>query len=421
MRVLPRHKTARERPPRRWLRLLGWGVGVSTLGLLCLWHVVHRYEWAGPLVANSLRAVIGVDNVARLEDFVYGLEDRYNRATRGGEKPKARWEVAAVAPSASGQGYSAGSQTSRPVLSPFRPARVGPVHASWSAPGDGEWVAMEDPRWPGIDPPLYKTLLHPDKNRSWAELFVVAIDLRRVVVKPRLGTREPATNVKPEPVLERSGRIPDKDQARALAAFNGGFMTEHGHYGMMLDGKTVVTARDRACTIAMFRDGTLRVADFSHLKDSVRDMVWFRQTPNCMVEDRRLHRVLASGAEKHWGATLDGDTVIRRSAIGLDSTGKVLFVGISNHTSARAIAEGMLHAGAVTVAQLDVNWSYPKFVLFRSPELGAPMQAVALAEGFEFREGEYLRDRSLRDFFYLFLTEGGYSSQSVSTASSTRQ
>jgi hypothetical protein len=53
------------------------------------------------------------------------------------------------------------------------------------------------------------------------------------------------------------------------------------------------------------------------------------------------------------------------------------------------------------VAQLDVNWSYPKFVTFEHGDAGAERSAIALAEGFEFSPDEYIRKRSLRDFFYL--------------------
>ena len=130
-------------------------------------------------------------------------------------------------------------------------------------------------------------------------------------------------------------------------------------------------------------------------------MKWFRQMPGCMYEDGKIHPGLADPETRLWGATLDGETVIRRSAVGLSAARDVLYVGISNHTTAKAIADGMRHAGAATVGQLDVNWSYPKFVLYEPKEPGGPRKAVALAAGFEFDEDEYIRKRSLRDFFYL--------------------
>jgi hypothetical protein len=121
-----------------------------------------------------------------------------------------------------------------------------------------------------------------------------------------------------------------------------------------------------------------------------------------MVRDNKLHPgIIYLSGNRKWGATLDGETVIRRSAIGLNAARDVLYVSITNHTNARVLADGMRHAGAVDVAQLDVNWSYPKFVLFEPKEAGGPRKAVALASGFEFSEDEYIRKRARRDFFYL--------------------
>src|SRR5207244_4057165 len=113
---------------------------------------------------------------------------------------------------------------------------------------------------------------------------------------------------------------------------------------------------------------------------------------------------LRAGDTRDWGATLQGKTVIRRSAIGLSEDGRRLLVGISNYTTARAIALGMQRAGATTVAQLDVNFSYPRFVLYSesapSPGLGE-LHAVGAVKGFLSEPGEYLSRASTRDFFYV--------------------
>jgi hypothetical protein len=151
----------------------------------------------------------------------------------------------------------------------------------------------------------------------------------------------------------------------------------------------------------------MRLASWDRLAETEEEMVWWRQTPSCMVEEGKLHFKLADEKlAKKWGATLDGETVIRRSAIGISSDASTLFVSISNHTTARVIAEGVRHAGAVTIAQLDVNFSYPKFVTFEPKkdlkEGEAPKRiAIALADGFEFSEDEYIRNKARRDFFYV--------------------
>jgi hypothetical protein len=378
--------------------LLVTSIAVPVLGL-GLWIAVHKVEWLGPLIANTLRSVIGTDNVARLEDFAYAQQDRYNRWTKKGEQPKAYWDVPPEPPPA--PVATAPAPGKPPELPAFRPKNVGPQLKSWSAPGDGDWVAIRDPRRPDEPPSLFKTLLHPDKNRSWAEVFVVAVDLRRVRIQPVAGSNEPKSVEKEAQDYKRVARIPDQDHNDVLGAFNGSFMTEHGAYGMKVDGVRLVKPRDSSCTLAEYKDGSVRVGTWKSLAAGEPDMVWYRQAPACMYEDGVVHPGLAAEGSARWGATLDGETVIRRSAVGINAARDVLYVGITNDTTARAVATAMFHAGATSVMQLDVNWSYPKFVLFEPKQAGGERKAVALAKGFEFSEDEYIRKRSIRDFFYL--------------------
>ena len=393
-------KKSRLSRRKRWLLGLGLGLPVAVIGL---WIAVHKVEWLGPLIANSLRAVIGAERVARLEDFAYGVEDRFNRWWKKDEKPKAYWSVPAQ-PKASANITDAGVDAV-PSLPPFKPKNVGPVHAAWSAPGDGVWVPIVDPRRPKEATHMVKTLLHPDKNRSWAEVFVVAVDLRRAELFSVAGYREPRSFSKEGRAYKRRAKIAEEHQEELLAAFNGGFMTEHGYYGMKVDGVLLTKPRKTACTVARFKDGKLRIGTWKNLESAEADMVWYRQAPGCMYEKGEMHPGLKDPKNRSWGATLDGETVIRRSAIGLNEAGDILYVAITNHTTARAIADGMRHAGAADVAQLDVNWSYPKFVLFQPAEAGTKRIAVPLAKGFEFSEDEYIRKRSYRDFFYLVRKE----------------
>jgi hypothetical protein len=120
-----------------------------------------------------------------------------------------------------------------------------------------------------------------------------------------------------------------------------------------------------------------------------------------MLEGGELHPGLRSGTTTNWGATIDGDTVIRRSAIGLDAARATLYVAISNFTTARALALGMAHVGAVDVAQLDVNHSFPKLVLFRPDSKSGKLVGSVAVDGFLYTEGEYLERASSRDFFYV--------------------
>ena len=104
----------------------------------------------------------------------------------------------------------------------------------FSAPGDGEWVPLVDKRHPEDPPRLLKTLIHPDKSRGWAELFVVAVDLRRVRVEMMAGYQEPRTEKKEAEGYQRPSKIPESDWDLLLGAFNGGFMAEHGRVFQVL-------------------------------------------------------------------------------------------------------------------------------------------------------------------------------------------
>jgi hypothetical protein len=407
----PQRQRGSQARRRRRFRALSLYFLASGAGLVVgLWVAVNRVEWLGPYVADGLRAVVGTDAVASLEDFSYRIQDRINRVWRKGEKPRAYWSVPSsrpqpVAPKPPPAAAAAPEAVQEPSLPPFALAKVGPVHKEWSAPGDGEWLPMGSADRPDDPVMMMKTLLHPDKSRSWAEVFVVAIDLRRTRVHLLPGTKEPLATEDAAQAMVRPGVVPPEHRERVLAAFNGGFKTEHGQYGMFAEGQTIVKPKATACAIAAYDDDTMRVSSWDKLASGVSHMVFWRETPVCMYEDGVLHwRLADAGLAKKWGATLDGETVIRRSAIGIDRTGNVLFVSISNHSTARVIADGMHHAGAVTVAQLDVNFSYPKFVTYekkKATDGEAKRIAVPLADGFEFSEDEYIREPSRRDFFYL--------------------
>lgn len=386
------------KPKRSLAKKIGLGVLVATPVVgLGLWIAIHKVEWLGPALADLGRSIIGNDAIAKLEDWAYGIEDQVNQATRGDEKPVARWEVPQV-PS-----VIASADAPKQLAYPsFSVKNVEPMHASFSAPGDGVWVAVPDARQPGEPAPMFKTLLHPDAKRGWASVAVVAVDLSQVRLSLVAGMHEPMSKKPEAKAFTRTGVVAPEDLPRALAAFNGGFKTTHGNYGMKSNDIVWVDPRVRACTIAMYAQDRIAIRSWEDLEPTKADMIWFRQTPMCMFENGTMHQGLTVEQNTHWGATLDKDTVIRRSAIGLDQEGKVLYVGISEATTATAIAKAMNHAGAAHVAQLDVNWSYPKFVTIepREGDVNNPM-VKAIIDGFEYGEDDYVKKPMSRDFFYL--------------------
>jgi hypothetical protein len=287
-----------------------------------------------------------------------------------------------------------------PVAPAFTPAPVEPPYPEVAAPGDGVWVPVPDPERPDAPALMYKTLLHPDPERRYAELFIVAMPSALIRLTSVPGTEEPASENPATASIPGRGYIPKEQHGELLAAFNGGFRAEHGHHGMMVNGVTIVPPRADMCSVFGYEDGSLQIGTYSRLAAQPDKPIWYRQTPRCMVERGSLHPGLRDPNARGWGATLEGETVIRRSAIALSQDGETLLVAVTNFTTARALALGMRAAGGYDVAQLDVNRSFPKFLLFPRDESGV-RHAVSLFSGFLYQPTEMLDDPNPRDFFFV--------------------
>jgi hypothetical protein len=248
---------------------------------------------------------------------------------------------------------------------------------------------------------MVKALVHPDAKRNWAAIAVVAIDLKRVDLHLVAGTQEPASDKVPSE--HRPGIVPKTAFDDLVAAFNGGFKATHGHWGMMIEGETFLPPRDIGCTVAMYKDGSLKIRAWPTVKEGEATMAAYRQTPPCLVQAGKVNDALEGGEyNRNWGATVSGETVIRRSAIGLDKSGRVLFYGLGEAVTAQALARGMRAVGAEEAAQLDVNYSYPRFLFFDKAEGADPPKVQSsLIPGIKYQRAEYTAGSELRDFFYL--------------------
>lgn len=394
----------RDKKSGRWRkRLLYTGVAVPVLSV-GMWLAVHHIPGFGPWVADSLRSLFGNSFVAWLEDTVYETEDWVNRKTRADEAPKAMWELPATPPT-SIPAPSASTPAGEPPPPPFTLPALEPMHANVVTEGDGVWVPVVDPRKPDDRTRLLKTFLHPDKNRSWAVVAVVAVDLSAVELYSVPGRHEPERKSKEAKAYDKRAVVPEAHRDRLIAAFNGGYKSTHGDYGMKTDGVVFQPPRPLCCVVARLKDGSYLIRDWDKVKEREPEMTWWRQTPICMFDEGQPHPALAM-KKLGWGAaSVSGTTVIRRSAIGLNEDRTVLYIGIGDAVTGHAMGTAMHHAGAHNVSQLDVNFSFPKFVLYESIE-GGKLKAVPLTENFEYAEDQYVGDQSARDFFYLTRNEG---------------
>ncbi len=284
-----------------------------------------------------------------------------------------------------------------PPPPPFPPpAFRAPVEHTAKA-GDGTWTALlPDPA--GGPALFYRTTVHPDRVKSMVLVIVVAVDLERVAVRLVAGTREPIAPA--VPAERRTGLVPAADQANLLAVMNGGFMTRHGSWGMGIGGDIFLPAHDDGCTVALFADA-VRIRTHTALAGSLAGALAFRQTPPCLVEQGAVQpALLGDDKPRRWGLSVTGGVSIRRSALGLAGGGRTLLYGLGEAVTPRALAEAMAAAGAVDAAELDVNWSYTRFLLYDGGT-SPPQLTSTLIPEIKHAQGEYVTRPAERDFFYL--------------------
>jgi hypothetical protein len=278
----------------------------------------------------------------------------------------------------------------------FKPVDFSPPVAEVAAAGDGVWQAWR--AGPGeAEPLLYRTQVHPDVTRSEAVAAIVAMDLKRLELRTVPGLNEPKSSVlQPS---QRSGLVPVEDRATLVAAFNGGWQAVHGHLGMKVGNVELLPPVTSSCGVAMLADGTLKIASWQTIKPDYETLRWLRQTPPCLVENGKEDARL-DDSKMRWGAALNGRTVVRRSAIGLNADGTILYYAVGDSMTSAAITRALEAAGAVSAAMLDINHAFPRFVTFvTDPALQTWQDHLPLAPSPP--AGAYLTTAANKDFFYV--------------------
>ena len=378
---------AKEPKTGRWKRRL-LGTGIVTAALTAgTWIAIHEIPWFGPFLAEGTRSIVGPGPVAWAEDLVYGAEDKVNLTFKGTEAPKTFW--AAPSSSVAAPPLEKGEEPPKAFAPPFDGVK---------ADLDGTWIPMKA-RGDTERVALYKSLVHPDPKRPFAAVAVVAISLKDLELELVAGTDEPKSNRVAR--SDRLGLIPEADRATAVAAFNGGFRAMHGNYGMKVGALSFIPPRDFACTVAFYPDNRLEVRTFSQIKESEPTMLAYRQTPPCLVEQGESNPALLQEFNRNWGATVGGDTIIRRSALGLSKDKRFLFYALGDAVTAQSIGRAMLSVGAYDAAQLDVNYSYPRFMLIEHGKEGSTQLTEPLVPEIKYSPADYLGRAAERDFFYL--------------------
>ncbi len=356
-------------------------------------------HWA----VDTVRAVpwIGPEPIAWLEAKVWELKDKVKRFQHSSDKKDevksdAEMIVArALDPSAAGEdgGY-------------WPPLPV-PTLYKTPEPGEGQWVAHQ-PDWmhaiPGAPSPFYKTFVRPDPLRPYSKIILVAMDTRQLDFDMEAGVEDPKPTVGS---FHGTGRIPRdlKVAKHAVAAFNGGFKTEHGHYGMMIKKRVLLPPVPSGATAVVTDDGKFGMGAWQPSRDILPDILSYRQNMDPLVEDG----VLNPRQRPSWGAVLPGQPKLvgqqtERSGLCITKARHTLYVW-GDDVGPDALGKAMQLAGCDFGMHLDMNPYHTGFVFmsFEDAQLKTG-RSETLTPLMAIGNRRYI-DYNPKDFFYVMLRD----------------
>jgi len=419
-------KAASAAQPKRKRRVWLWIVAViGVIGLvLCGGLVVIPVvsPATGAAVADDLRAIFGPEFVAQLESTSFKVQDTVNRARyqASGGQAQLNWDQSAVTTTLSIKRPTKIAPTPAPKTTQSDPKTAAtlqptPVDTQSTAQAVDTVVSASSPAnlvWQPYgplvngDPVMARSFINPDSDRPYAQAALVRIDLSQIQLHLMPGTVEPKA-ARPIAGFKRPGTIPITDQSpdALLAAFNGGFKAIHGHFGMMVDGTTLITPTDGLATIALLPDGTVKVGEWGRDLTLQDNPVWYRQNCPLLVDEGQINPHVVDENRKEWGYTVKNLDTTWRSGVGITQDGQYLIYAAGNSLTVQSLAQALQQAGAYYAMQTDINGFYTRFVTYQpadNAKAAYPLVANKLLKEMSGDPELFLHPYD-RDFFYVTL------------------
>jgi len=171
--------------------------------------------------------------------------------------------------------------------------------------------------------------------------------------------------------------------------------------GWYVNGAFTVPLRDGAAALVIFADGSATVGQWGRDAQMTGRVVAVRQNLDLLVDAGHPVPGLTgpnSGLQATWGYTLGGGIATWRSAVAVDSAGRLLYLA-GPSLDPMTLAWALVAAGATRAMELDINPAWPSFTSF-TDETGGPV-GTKLLPTMSGSADRFLRG-SGRDFFAAF-------------------
>jgi len=382
---------------KRWGAKLIGTVALLFAGLFGIIAIVPAVSpAAGAQIADVVRSVAGPQPVAGLESISFRIQDTINQflsAHNGGQKgiSLSQNNVGQNSPTGQGQATSVASTSQEALLLTGNNAVSAPPQIGWQAYG---------PTVSG-SPVMAQALLSLDPQRPYAGIALVRIDLLKLKLHMEPGFLEPSHTKDVINAIPSLGLMPVADQSNLVAGFNGGFKAVNGHYGMMVNGVTLLPPILGIATVAIYRDGHVQIGAWGQDILPSADIVAFRQNCPLIIQNGQLNPQVSVDNRTIWGNTIGNKEITWRTGLGITQDGRYLIYAVGNGTTVETLTQALRDAGAYNAMQLDINQHYAHFVTYQSTDKpNSPLKAVQLLDQMESDPTLYLVAHS-RDYFYL--------------------
>lgn len=371
-------------------------------------RAVPRVHGSKPFIfwaVDTVRNEVGPGPIAWLENVVFGAKDSVKKTTYA---------------LFSSRGEQAIKSPQPPVAQVLDARKVADLAESWPPPrvptiwkqpksGEGAWEPVTYPFLKPMrglvesgktpSPYFYRTVIRPDPERPYAEVLLIAMDMRQLELGMQAGYEDP----KPTTGPPGEGRLP-QDPAiyeRVVATFNGAFKTTHGNYGMMIDRRVLLPPVPGGASVIVTDSGTVGLGSWPQNDDIPPYVRSFRQNLDPLVEDG----VANPTGRNIWGWQLDGASVMtQRSALCVTQAGH-LYYAWSEEIDGPTLGKALRQAGCSYAIHLDMNPGHCGFVFtdIVNPREGKYQLKLA-NNAMKISPERYVR-WSPKDFFYVMVRD----------------
>lgn len=275
---------------------------------------------------------------------------------------------------------------------PLTPIPV--THSVDSLLGEGIWQNMPTNIFPS-ESVLAKTFIRPDKDRPYAVVSLVKINMHKLGMGIAAGTYYPGGEYK----MYGPGKVPQNIQKAniLLAVFNGGFQAKDGHYGMVVQDKTYVPLRSDLPAFVLYTDGSANILPYGDIYKK-SGIAAIRQNGPLLISHGKITTYTDNSTDT-WGRTTTNSMYTWRSGIGITKEGNILYA-VGNSLVPKTLAQALYAGGAIDAMQLDINPFWVRFILY-TPKGDGKYTYTPLLKDMQNGGYNYLHGYN-KDFFYVY-------------------